>query len=91
MDKKKTVAVISLVIFAALLFQAIGLLPVFGNTNARSSASSFYINNALEGTGSANVVNSIVWDFRSYDTVGEETVLFAATVGVVLLVRRRKA
>ena len=49
----------------------------------------YYIQNGLEKTGSANIVNSIVWDFRGYDTLGEETVLFTATIGVILIIRRK--
>jgi multicomponent Na+:H+ antiporter subunit B len=34
-----------------------------------------------------NVVTSIVFDYRGVDTMGEEFILFAAVVGVVLLLR----
>jgi multicomponent Na+:H+ antiporter subunit B len=34
-----------------------------------------------------NVVTSIVFDYRGFDTMGEEFILFAAVVGVVLLLR----
>ncbi|MBW6451472.1 MAG: hypothetical protein K0B02_01965 [DPANN group archaeon] len=49
------------------------------------AASQYYLNNGLEETGSANIVNSIVWDFRGYDTLGEESVLFIAATGVYFL------
>ena len=49
----------------------------------------YYIQNSIEKTGSANIVNSIVWDFRSYDTLGEETVLFAAIIAVFLVAHKK--
>ncbi len=45
-------------------------------------------------TGSANMVTSIVVNYRSFDTLGEVTVLFVAALGVGLLLtgkRRQKA
>ncbi len=50
---------------------------------------SYYLRNGATDTGSPNIVNSIVWDFRSYDTLGEETVLFTAALGVFLVAERR--
>lgn len=38
-------------------------------------------------TGSANVVTSVVWGYRGYDTLGEATVLFTAVVGVLMVFR----
>jgi multicomponent Na+:H+ antiporter subunit B len=36
---------------------------------------------------STNVVTAIVFDYRGFDTMGEEFILFAAVIGVVLLLR----
>jgi multisubunit Na+/H+ antiporter MnhB subunit len=46
----------------------------------------YYIGEGMKETGSANVVSSIVWDFRGFDTLGEETVLFTAAVGVLTII-----
>src|SRR5690348_9744432 len=35
----------------------------------------------------ANVVNATTYDIRGFDTMGEEFILFAAVVGVALLLR----
>ena len=35
-----------------------------------------------------NVVNATTYDFRGFDTMGEEFILFAAVTGVVLLLRK---
>ncbi len=38
-----------------------------------------------------NVVNTIVFDYRGFDTVGEEFILFAAVMGVTLLLRIQRS
>ncbi len=74
------------IVFGAVLLTAAASLP-FGDWENRE-VSMHYLENGSHSTGSANIVNSIVWDFRGYDTMGEEIVLFTAAVGVVLVVRR---
>jgi len=67
------------------MFLYVFLSPVFGVWE-RKEVADYYLDNAFERTGSANVVSSIVWDFRGFDTLGEETVLFTAAVGVFTIV-----
>ncbi|MBA3043642.1 hypothetical protein FP804_00725, partial [archaeon] len=50
----------------------------------------YFIENAQNETGANNVVTSVVFDYRGYDTLGEATVLFTAVTGVGLALRRRK-
>jgi multisubunit Na+/H+ antiporter MnhB subunit len=38
-------------------------------------------------TGAANIVASIVLDYRAYDTMGEVTVLFTAILGALTVLR----
>jgi len=52
-----------------------------------SEMDDYFIENAQKETGSNNVVTSIVFDYRGFDTLGEATVLFTAVVGVVALFR----
>jgi multicomponent Na+:H+ antiporter subunit B len=42
---------------------------------------------ALPQRHATNTVTAIVFDYRGFDTMGEELILFAAVVGVVLLLR----
>ncbi len=81
-------AVMVLTLFGAFIFMSVLLLPEFGSYQNKDVAN-YYLENGFNETGSANIVNSIVWEYRSYDTLGEETVLIIATIGIVLLVRRR--
>lgn len=45
---------------------------------------------AVKEAGANNVVTSVVFDYRGYDTLGEATVLFTAIAGVMLLFGREK-
>lgn len=68
--------------------------PQFGQSVMGAFAdtpSYYYIAKGLQETGSANLVNAILLDFRAYDTLGEATVLFTSIIGAVLLLRKRAA
>jgi len=41
-----------------------------------------YIENGIKETGAANVVTSVVLEYRGFDTLGEVTILFIAAVGL---------
>lgn len=78
------VAFIAVLLVVAIQF--LRFLPSFGNPIMR--VADFYINNGLSQTGSANLVTSVILDFRAYDTLGEATVLFAAATGVIVVLRK---
>ncbi|MCX5725771.1 MAG: DUF4040 domain-containing protein [Candidatus Saganbacteria bacterium] len=71
-------------LFSVIIFYG---LPKFGQPFM--DVSSKYIEYGLDKTGAANMVSSILLDYRGYDTLGEATVLFAAIVGVLTLLRRK--
>lgn len=48
------------------------------------------VNRSEATTGSNNVVASVVFDYRGFDTLGEATVLFTAVAGVAALLRREE-
>ncbi len=75
--------------FGVFIFMGIVSLPEFGSFQNKHVAE-YYLQNGVLHTGSLNLVNAIVWDFRGYDTLGEETVLFTAAIGVFLIVRRKE-
>ena len=66
--------------------QAFKDLPAFGHPIMRVAQT--YLQDGLAKTGAANVVSSVILDFRAYDTLGEATVLFTAVIGVLAVVRR---
>jgi len=84
-----------LTIFAALTFIGLFLLfayfalkdlPRFGHPIMRVANN--YLERGLKETGAANVVASVILDFRAYDTLGEATILFTAVIGVLAVLRR---
>ena len=72
-----------LILFISI--SAVLFSPVFNHWGNRD-ASKYYLEEGPVETGASNVVSSIVWDFRGFDTLGEETVLFAAAVGVFTVI-----
>jgi len=84
--------VMVLVIGTILLYTVVNYLPPFGSFPQRKlgafenqSVGQGILENAPRETGAANVVTSVVWDYRAYDTMGEVTVLFTAVCGVLML------
>ena len=84
--KKIILGVTFLLFFAFLVVSAINMRP-FGEP-LFSEMDDYFIENAQSETGANNVVTSIVFDYRGFDTLGEATVLFAAAVGIIALFRR---
>ena len=76
-------------VLGILLFITVSYMPAFGSFQNRNVAF-YYLENVWQDTGSANAVNAIVWDYRGYDTLGEETVLFAAALAVFLIIRKKE-
>jgi multisubunit Na+/H+ antiporter MnhB subunit len=72
-------------IFLAFAYFALKELPRFGYPIMRVSGN--YLAQGLEKTGAANIVSSVILDFRAYDTLGEAAVLFTAAMGVLAVMR----
>mgnify|MGYP000377272572 CR=1 FL=1 len=83
---KKAIVFIIFAVF--LLYTAYELRP-FGEIK-ESKMDDYIIENAQNETGANNVVTSVVFDYRGYDTLGEATVLFTAIAGALVVLRRRK-
>ena len=83
--------VIILVIFLAGI-KVFETLPDFGTAifaEAPEAASQTYIAEGLQKTGAANIVASVILDFRAYDTLGEATVLFTSIIGATVILRKK--
>lgn len=78
-------AVISIIVFAFFAFRALSYLPEFGHPLMKVSQE--YLKRGLEQTGAANLVMSVLLDFRAYDTLGEATILFTAILGAIVVLR----
>lgn len=84
----KALAVGLLAFAAAVLAAASAGLPAFGDPASAPSAhvSPRYIERSLDETGSANMVTAVLADYRSYDTLGETTVIFTAGLACLLII-----
>jgi len=81
------------IIVLALAAIAVGLYPLaWGVEDAEvlTQVATEYVENGAEDLGAANLVTSVVVSYRGLDTLGEVTVLFAATAGVTMLFAARK-
>jgi multicomponent Na+:H+ antiporter subunit B len=93
-DREFFGTVVSIVIILALSLVGIEVLkslPEFGTavfTQMPDAASQTYIKEGLAETGAANLVSSVILDFRAYDTLGEATVLFTSIIGATVILRR---
>lgn len=79
-----TFTFIAMFLFVAV--KALRELPDFGYPIMK--VAKIYLADGLSQTGAANVVSSVILDFRAYDTLGEATVLFTAVIGVLAIVRK---
>lgn len=61
--------------------------PIFARV--AEAPSNRYVAEGLRETGSANAVTAVILDYRAYDTMGEATVLFAAILGALAILRGR--
>lgn len=90
---------ILLVFFFLLVYASTGL-PNRGDMNAvvnremsphgSPNAASYYIKNAEKQAHTPNMVTAVLADYRSFDTLGEETVILIAGLICFLLLRKRK-
>ncbi len=96
----KYINIFILFVFFSLLIYASTGLPNRGDIEAvvnrdrspsgTQNASSYYVRNAYKDTHTPNMVTAILADYRSYDTLGEETVIMTAGLICFLLLRKRR-
>lgn len=84
----KILAGVTVITLAAIFIFSISvfeLLPPFGEP--LMTTSQYYLDAGAKDTGAANLVSSIILDYRAYDTLGEVTVLFTAILGTFTILR----
>jgi multisubunit Na+/H+ antiporter MnhB subunit len=93
-DREFFAVVVSIVIVFVIFMVGIMIfesLPDFGEpvfAQLPDSASKAYISGGLQSTGAANLVSSVILDYRAYDTLGEVTVLFTCIMGALVILRK---
>jgi multicomponent Na+:H+ antiporter subunit B len=82
---------LSIAVAAVLAYGSMGL-PPFSDPRApiHTHVAPRYLNDGPRETGVPNVVSAVLASYRGYDTLGETVVVFAAGVGVIALLRRRR-
>jgi len=87
----KTFGIMIQVLLAAALIYGTLDMPKWGDPHspAASHVSPYYLEHSIEHTATPNVVTSVLADYRSYDTLGETTVIFTAGMACILLLKRR--
>lgn len=78
------ITLIAIFLFSVSIFRA---LPEFGRPLMQTAE--HYVTQGATETGSANLVTSVILDYRAYDTLGEITVLFTAILGTFTIMRIR--
>lgn len=79
-----------LLMVGTVLLLGLADLPPRGQPDAvaHTRVAEDYVYRAPFETKTPNVVTAVLADYRGYDTLGETTVVFAAAVAVVFLLRR---
>jgi multicomponent Na+:H+ antiporter subunit B len=94
-DKEFFMTIVSVVVLFVIFLAGLKVfqtLPDFGKpvfAQVPNAASQIYIAQGLKKTGAANIVSSVILDYRAYDTLGEATVLFTAIIGATVILRKK--
>lgn len=65
------------------------LVQVTSMDDFRDLISVYYLDGGVVSRSSYNVVSSVIFDYRGFDTMIEQLILFTAVVGTTLLLRRQ--
>lgn len=84
---RKIISFVLIVIIAVGVFLSLEEIP-FGTSSSR--VRKYYLDNGIKQTGATNIVTSVVVNYRGFDTLGEVTVLFLATIGLSAILYREK-
>lgn len=81
--------IVVLITGAALVYGTLDM-PPFGSPDnpIHHHVADHYVEESGHEIGVPNIVTSVLASYRGYDTMGETTVIFAAVVGVLLLLAR---
>ncbi len=82
------IGIAGVLLLAGGLAWAVTGLPAFGHYHHRYGA--YVARQAVPERAATNSVNVVTFDYRGFDTLGEEFILFVAVIGVVVLLRRMR-
>ncbi len=77
------------IVLAAVLVRGLGGLPAFGRFHGIDGITLNHV--TVRQRHATDVITAINFDYRGLDTMGEEFILFGASIGLVVLLRRERA
>ena len=83
---KKTIFVVAAILLGAFIIGVTDSVQPFGDPG-KTPMDDYFLANALQLRSSENVVTSIVFDYRGFDTIGEAAVLFTALCAITAFFR----
>ncbi|MDD1705823.1 MAG: hypothetical protein LUQ12_02150 [Methanoregulaceae archaeon] len=83
---RKSLSIIVIILFGIFL-SLIAIDLTFGVPD-NTGMDDYFIQNGQEQIATNNIVTTVVFDYRGFDTLGESTVLFTAVIGVALMYRK---
>jgi len=91
--KIRLIGIILIMIATVLLWSFIDYLPIIGDPDSapNTHVSRVYIANAPTQTNSPNLVTAVLADYRGLDTMLETTVIYLASVAVILIMSGKKS
>ncbi len=89
---KKLLSIGITITLIIILLLGVNELPKFGQYDnpANNEVSHYYIEKTTKETGAMNIVTGIILDYRAFDTFVEASVLFTASIIVLLLLKKEK-
>jgi multicomponent Na+:H+ antiporter subunit B len=87
---KKLLSILIAISLIMILLLGVNELPKFGQYDnpANNEVSHYYIENTTRDTGAMNIVTGIILDYRAFDTFVEASVLFTASIIVLLVLKK---
>ncbi len=82
---------VAVFVFGLFAFRSLNEFGAPIIASVQDAPSNKYLQDGLKSTGAANIVTAVLLDYRAYDTLGEATVLFAAIIGALAVLRGRAA
>ena len=89
---KKLLSILITISLIMILLLGVNELPKFGQYDnpANNEVAHYYIENTTRETGAMNIVTGIILDYRAFDTFVESSVLFTASIIVLLVLKKEK-
>ena len=85
--------VVVAVLLVGILVSTLGALPPVGSADtpvATAEVTEYYLDNAYDDTEVKNAVTAVLAAYRGFDTLGEAVVVFAAGVGLLVVLQKEE-